>query len=188
MHAFATSSKPVLLILVATLLTGGFAAPAVAEDLSRYITEGEGSYTIDHEALANASHLSEQEKASISWALRQGEGFESFSIPGLDASCKIDYCTFFDIPCGGKCTVTASPQATKNMTKIGSYAVTAAICAVISVPTGEIIAPICELLLEPIVTMTIEPILDQCANKGDATRIWMRFSLPSSMSANAECL
>lgn len=188
MNAFTMFSKRFAVTLATALLTGIFAAPIVAEDLSRYITEKEGSYGIDYEALAEASHLSAQEKVSLLRALRQGEGFEEISIPGLDASCKIDTCTFFDIPCGGKCTITASPQATKNMTKIGSYAVTAALCAVIAAPTGELIAPVCELLLEPIVHMTIEPVLDNCANRGDATRIWMRFSLPSSMSADAECI
>ena len=177
------------LVWLLMLATG--AATTMARDVSAYAKptpKGDG-YTIDYDALGEATDLSEAEKFQVARALRRGTGHQEAGlekIAGLSAKCKIK--KFLGIPDGADCTVTADPAATKVLVGLGSFALTNAICLVIDVEDGEITEPICDLLLEAVVKSTIEPVLEQCADKGQATNIKLDFQLvPPKLKPSASC-
>jgi hypothetical protein len=131
------------------------------------------SYSIDYAALGNASELSQTEKYQVARALRNGSGYIEGalgSIAGFGGHCDI-HKKLHVIPVGASCTLTADPAATKILSGLGGFALTNAICLVIDVEDGEITEPICDAVLEAIVTTTIEPVINQCADAGQTTKL-----------------
>ena len=108
-------------------------------------------------------------------------------IAGLSASCAIKKKAF--IPVAVDCMVAADPAATNVLAGLGTFALTTAICVVVDAVDGEITAPICDVALELVAAATIEPVLDQCADKGQSTSITLDFNLlpPSLDAPSASC-
>jgi hypothetical protein len=179
--------------LAAFLVLGVTAHPSLAQEAKRFATpnaDGSG-YTINYEALASAADLSETEKFQVARALRNGEGHipsaNVESIAGFGGHCKIK--KFLGIPDGGDCTLTADPAATILLSKLGTFALTNVICLVVDAEDGEITEPFCDLLLEAIVTSTLEPVIEQCADKGQTTSITVGFTLVKpKIDASAKCV
>jgi hypothetical protein len=179
--------------LALALALGMMAPPGIAQEAKRFATpnaDGTG-YTINYEALAAAADMSEAEKFQVARALRNGEGHIASAnvedIAGFGGRCKID--KFLGIPDGGTCTLTADPAATKVLSKLGAFALTNAICLVVDVEDGELTEPFCDLLLEAIVSSTIEPVIDQCADRGQTTSITVGFKLvPPKITGSAKCV
>jgi hypothetical protein len=146
-----------------------------AEDAPPFATlSADGThYTIDYAALANAKDLTQAEKYQIARALRNGAGYSEGqlgSIAGFGGHCDI-HKKLHIIPVGVSCTLTADPAATEVLAKLGTFALTNAICLVIDVEDGEITEPICDAVLEAVVSATIEPIITQCADANQTTEI-----------------
>lgn len=179
------------LSLAAVLILGSAAFPAGAQEVTEIARPNEDrtGYRIDYDALATMPGLTQAERYQVARALRISEGHIPSgieAIAGLSAKCKID--KFVGIPVGVDCTVTADPAATKVLVKLGAFALTNAICLVIDVEDGEITEPICDLLLEAVVSSTIEPVLEQCADRSQSTSIELGFKLiPPKLKADAKC-
>ena len=183
----AGSRLAMAILLLATTAAIG------AQEIPEFVKpNAEGtSYTIDYEALAAADGLTQAEKYQIARMLRMGDNHAPVAgvedIAGLGGHCKVK--KFLGIPDGVDCTLTASPAATIVLSKLGTFALTNAICLVIDAEDGEITEPICDLLLEGIVESTISPVLEQCAEKDQSTELKFKFQLlpKPKLNANAEC-
>ena len=186
-------ARTLVALLALGVAYGLTASPATAQEAKRFATpnaDGTG-YTINYEALAAAADMSEGEKFQVARALRNGEGHIASAnvedIAGFGGRCKID--KFLGIPDGGECTLTADPTATKVLSKLGAFALTNAICLVVDAEDGELTEPFCDLLLEAIVKSTLEPVIEQCADRGQTTSITVGFKLVKpKIDASAKCV
>lgn len=148
---------------------------------SRYVNaRADGEFSINYQALGEATDLSDTDKALIVHALRERDGYvESLGTKGITAKCHTN-------PVG--CKVTMDPTATRIMSQAGAFVVTTAICLVVDAADGEVTAPICEIVMEVVVESTIMPVLTQCASKDQSTAIELDFWLiPPKVKAEATC-
>jgi hypothetical protein len=180
------------LAAAAVLVVALMAPVARAQESKRFATPNEEgtAYTINYKALEAAEDLTNAEKYQVARALRNGEGHTASagveSIAGFGGSCKIK--KFLGIPDGGDCTLTADPAATKTLSQLGTFALTNAICLVLDIEDGELTEPFCDLLLEAIVKATLEPVIEQCADRDQTTSITVGFQLvPPKIDASARC-
>ncbi|AXS39449.1 hypothetical protein D1F64_04550 [Breoghania sp. L-A4] len=164
---------------------------SVAQDTTKYAIPAEdgSGYKINYQALGDATELSMAEKFQVARALRNGSGHIVSgveSIAGFGGKCKVN--KFLGIPDGVDCTLTADPAATKVMSKLGSFALTNAICLVIDAEDGEVTEPICDGLLEAFVSKTLEPLIETCADQDRTTAITVDFKLvPPKLKPSARC-
>ena len=165
------------LLSCAIITTAAFAD----SEESRYVNKlADGKFSINYEALGEATDLSQTEKVLIVDALRERAGYvEAQGTKGITAKCHLN-------PVG--CKVTMDPTATRIMSQAGAFVVTTAICLVVDAADFEVTAPICEFVLEAVVETTIMPVLTQCARKDQSTAIELDFWLiPPKVKANAYC-
>lgn len=178
--------------IAAVVAIGCLAPVAAAQESERFATpNAEGTaYTIDYEALGEADDLTNAEKYQVARALRNGEGHVASagveSIDGFGGSCKIK--KVLGIPDGGDCTLTADSAATTTLASLDTFELTNAICIVLDAADGELTEPFCALLLEAIVSGTLERVVDQCAAAEQGTKLSIDFQLvPPGLKADADC-
>lgn len=174
------------LVVSAAMMYGAF-----AQDAAQFVIPAEdgSGYKINYPALENANDLTMAEKFQVARALRNGTGHITSgieSIAGFGGKCKVN--KFLGVPDGADCTLTADPAATKVLAKLGTFALTNAICLVVDAEDGEITEPICDGLLEGFVSKTLEPLLTNCADNGQTTAITVNFKLvPPKLKPSARC-
>lgn len=162
--------------------------PAFAQDLPAYIvpTDGADSFSINFDALAADSSMSDTEKAFLTSSLIQSPDFdmpELIGIGGIDVTCDTHWTS-------AECKLTISKSTTATLAGMSPLPLAAAICAPITAESGELLEVICAPVLAFIANSTIKPALQKCVDQSKGVKLDIKFSLlhpKDGSSASATC-